>query len=123
MLAQLQKGAFFHQKAIKKLVNGDIPNALHKLPVVEEIRYKRSVGVPDTPNKHEREKRGLIGIALPIIGKLATIAIEALESHLQKKRKRAMAKALGRMESSQLLTKNQFYKLDNDFLMFKLLMG
>ena len=51
MLAQLEKGAYFYQKAIEKLVNGDIPNALHKLPVVDEIRYKRSVRVSDTPNK------------------------------------------------------------------------
>ena len=29
-----------------------------------------------------------------------------------------MAKALGRMESSHFLTKNQLYKLDSDFLMF-----
>ena len=146
MLAQLEKGAYFYQKTIEKLVNGGIPNALHKLPVVEEIRYKRSERVSDTPNKHEipehlqagrpgdrhvnnvytntslskqgREKRGLIGIAIPILGKLAAIAIEALGSHLQKKRRRAMAKALGRMESSQFLTKNQLYKLDSDFLMF-----
>ena len=146
MLAQLEKGAYFYQKTIEKLVNGDIPNALHKLPVVEEIRYKRSVREIDIPNKHvtpehlqagesgnlhvknvytntsqsklTRKRRGILGIALPIVGKIATIAIEALGSHLQKKRRRAMAKALGRMESSQFLTKNQLYKLDKDFLMF-----
>ena len=145
MLAQLEKGAYFYQKTIERLINGDIPNALHKLPVVDEIRYRRSERVSDILNKHEipehlqaggsdsehvskvytntslyeheREKRGLIGVAIPILGKLATIAIEALGSHLQKKRRRVMAKALGRMESSQFLTKNQLYKLDNDFLM------
>ena len=42
MLAQLEKGAYFYQKTIERLVNGDIPNALHKLPVVQEIRYRRS---------------------------------------------------------------------------------
>ena len=146
MLAQLEKGAYFYQRTIERLVNGDIPNALHKLPVVDEIRYKRSVRVTDTPIKHEipehlqvggqgkehvnkvytntshlsheRKKRGLLGVAVPILGKLATIAIEALGSHLQKKRRRAMAKALERMELNQFLNKNQLYKLDNDFLMF-----
>ena len=72
--------------------------------MVEEIRYKRSEKVSDNQNKHElpkhlqaggpgdrhvsnvytntslvkqdREKRGLIGIALPILGKLATIALK-----------------------------------------------
>ena len=146
MLAQLEKGAYFYQKTIERLVNGDIPNALHKLPVVEEIRYKRSKQVSDNLNKqeipehlqaggsdihhvsnvytntslskHVRRKRGLLGLAIPIVGKLATIAIEALGSHLQKKRRRAMAKALERLESKQFLNKNQLYKLDNDFLMF-----
>ena len=37
---------------------------------------------------------------------------------MQKKRRRAMAKALERMESNQFLNKNQLYKLDNDFLIF-----
>ena len=122
------------------------PNALHKLPVVKEIRYKRSKQVVVNLNKqeipehlqaggsdihlvsnvythtslskHVRRKRGLLGLAVPIIGKLATIAIEALGSHLQKKRRRAMAKALERLESKQFLNKNQLYKLDHDFLMF-----
>ena len=134
MLAQLEKGAYFYQKTIERLVNGDIPNALHRLPVVEEIRYKRSKQVNDNLNKHEisehlqaggsdihhvchvytntslskhvMEKRGLLGLAVPILGKLATIAIEALGSHLQKKRRRTMAKALDRLESKQFLNKN-----------------
>ena len=146
MLAQMEEGAYFYQKTIEKLVNGDIPNALHKLPVVEKARYKRSRQGNDNKNKHgmsehlqtggsdslheysvytntflfehERKKRGLLGIAMPVLGKLATIAIEALGSHLQKKRRRAMTKALERMESRQFLNKNQLYKLDNDFLMF-----
>ena len=114
--------------------------------MVEEIRYKRSKQVNDNLNKqeipkhlqaggsdihhvsnvytntslskHVRKKRGLLGLAVPTIGKLATIAIEALGSHLQKKRRRAMARALERLESKQFLNKNQLYKLDNDFLMF-----
>ena len=36
-----------------------------------------------SPAEQVREKRGLIGMAIPILGKLATIAIEALGSHLQ----------------------------------------
>ena len=51
LLAQLEKGAYFYQNTIERLVNGDIPNALHKLPVVEEIRYKRSKKVDDNLNK------------------------------------------------------------------------
>ena len=146
MLAQLEKAAYYYQKTVERLVNGGIPNALHKLSVVQEIRYQRSSRANDNLNKHEipkhlqaggfdihhvgnvytntslsehvREKRGLLGLTVPILGKLATIGIEALGSHFQKKRRRAMAKALERMESKQFLNKNQLYKLDHDFLMF-----
>ena len=83
-----------------------------------DIHHVSNVYTNTSLSKHVRRKRGLLGLAIPIVGKLATIAIEALGSHLQKKRRRAMAKALERLESKQFLNKNQLYKLDNDFLMF-----
>ena len=55
---------------------------------------------------------------LPLIGKIATIAVEALGSHLQKKRKRAMAKAVTELQNKNFLTKNQLYQLEKDFLMY-----
>ena len=144
MFESIEKGAFHYQQILEKLVNHDIPNALHRLPVIEEIRYKRAVHLGNESkhvkhdhlqadgmiSKHEqvhtndslditsREKRGIFSVAFPILGKLATIAIEALGSHLQRKRKSALAKALGRMQPSQFLTKNQLYKLKQDFLMY-----
>ena len=144
LFESIEKGAFHYQQILEKLVNHDIPNALHRLPVIEEIRYKRAVhfdnvskhGIHDhlqadgMIGKHEqvytnnslviasREKRGIFSVALPIFGKLATIAIEALGSHLQRKRKSAMAKALEIMQSKQFLTKNQLHKLKQDFLMY-----
>ena len=126
------------------MVNFDIPNALHKLPVVEEFRYKRTVKTSNE-SKHvkvdhlqadgqlgkfeqvytnnslryaSRERRGILSIALPIVGKLATIAIEALGSHLQRKRRRALAKALEKMQSQQFLQRNQLFKIKQDFLMY-----
>ena len=83
-----------------------------------DIQNASNVYTNTSLTKEDREKRGLLGLSIPILGKLATFAIEALGSHLQKKRRRAMANALGRMESSPFLQKNQLYKLDNDFLMF-----
>ena len=64
-----------------------------------------------------RQKRGFLAF-LPLIGKIATIAVEALGSHLQKKRKRAMVKAVTEMQNNQFLTSNQLYQLENDFLMY-----
>ena len=64
-----------------------------------------------------RQKRGFMAL-LPLIGKIATIAVEALGSHLQKKRKRAMAKAVTELQNKNFLTKNQLYQLEKDFLMY-----
>ena len=143
LFESIEKGAFHYQQVLEKLVNYDIPNALHKLPVIEEIRYKRSIHTHNVSkqvnhdhlqtngmiSKNEqvytndslavapRARRGIFSVILPVFGKLATIAIEALGSHLQKKRKSAMAKALERMQQ-QFLTKNQLHKLKQDFLMY-----
>ena len=64
-----------------------------------------------------RQKRGFLAF-LPLIGKIATIAVEALGSHLQKKRKRAMVKAVTEMQNNQFLTSNQLYQLEKHFLMY-----
>ena len=133
LFESIEKGAFQYQQILEKLVNFDIPNALHKLPVIDEIRYKRALNVSNEGkhvkqahlqadgqiSKHEqvytnssleeasRVRRGIFSVALPFIGKLATIAIEVLGSHLQRKRRNALAKALKKMQSDQFLTKNQ----------------
>ena len=143
LFESIEKGAFHYQQILEKLVNHDIPNALHRLPVVEEIRYKRAISTHNVSKhvqhdhlqadgmmvKHDqvytndsladasREKRGIFSVIFPVFGKLATIAIEALGSHLQRKRKSAMAKALNRMEE-QFLNKNQLHKIKQDFLMY-----
>ena len=81
MLAQLEKGAYFYQKTIERLVNGDIPNALHRLPVVDPDKHVTpehlQAGKPGNTHvekvytntslsKQDRKKRGILGIALPI---------------------------------------------------------
>ena len=144
LLQAIKRGAYHYQKVLEKLVNFDISNALHKLPVVEEFRYRRTVKTGNESKhvkvdhlqadgqlgEHEqvytnnslryisREKTGILSIALPIVGKLATIAIEALGSHLQRKRRRALAKALEKMQSQQFLQRNQLFKIKQDFLMY-----
>ena len=51
------------------------------------------------------------------MAKIATIAAEALGSHLQRKRQKAMIKAVNEMQSKRFLTRNELYKLEKDFLM------
>ena len=147
LLHNMAQGAFQYKQTLKKLINSDLYHALHGLSVVEELRYKRHVKVNknssnlnnqqsqfalqaeanvnyghDIPSTTEsttvktRQKRGFLAF-LPLIGKIATIAVEALGSHLQKKRKRAMVKAVTEMQNNQFLTNNELYQLEKDFLM------
>ena len=81
-------------------------HALHSLSIIEELRFKRYTKTDklkydpllasthieeediqnyDKTDVKSRDKRGLVAF-LPLIGKIATIAAEALGSHLQKKR-------------------------------------
>ena len=71
----------------------------------------------DKTDVRGRNKRGLVTF-LPLIGKIATIAAEALGSHLQRKRQKAMIKAVNEMQSKRFLTRNELYKLEKDFLMY-----
>ena len=148
LLHNMAQGAFQYKQILRKLINSDLYHALHGLSVVEELRYKRHVkiknnssnfddqnsqfalqaeanveyghGIPSTTESttvKTRQKRGFLAF-LPLIGKIATIAVEALGSHLQKKRKRAMVKAVTEMQNNQFLTRNELYHLEKDFLMY-----
>ena len=93
---------------MKRLIQSDLYHALHSLSIIEELRFKRytkndkhshdpllastHVEEEDIQNYDKtgvqgRNKRGLVAF-LPLIGKIATIAAEALGSHLQRKRQK-----------------------------------
>ena len=116
LLKQLSQRAFQYQHVLKRLIQSDLYHALHSLSIIEELRFKRYTKTdklkydPLLASTHIEEediqnydkagmkstnKRGLVAF-LPLIGKIATIAAEALRSHLQKKRQRAMIKAVNK---------------------------
>ena len=112
LLNSMSVGALQYQETIERLVNEDLHHALHSLSVVDEIRYKRYTNKNKTDTQEsiyddrdlqadspvhnhfstgnvnnslilDREKRGFFAF-LPLIGKVATIAVEALGSYLQR---------------------------------------
>ena len=138
ILKQLSQGAFQYQHVLKRLIQGDLYHALHSLSIIDELRFKRYTKTDkhshdpllasthveeediqnyDKANVKGRNKRGLVAF-LPLIGKIATIAAEALGSHLQRKRQKAMIKAVNEMQSKRFLTRNELHKLEKDFLMY-----
>ena len=81
------------------------------------VHNHSSIGKANNSQVLDREKRGFLAF-LPLIGKVATIAVEALGSYLQRKRNKAIAKALEAIQSGRFLEKNHLYKLDKDFVMY-----
>ena len=137
MLNAMSVGAIQYQKVIEKLVNQDLHHALHSLSVVDEIRYRRYAIANENKFNHTshkpnlrhvnfktandsttgRTKRGIFAF-LPVLGKVATIAVEALGSYLQNKRNKAIAKALEAIQSGRFLERNHLYNLEKDFVMY-----
>ena len=64
-----------------------------------------------------RKKKALSAL-FPAIAGLATIAVESLNSFLQRKRNKAMASGLMAIKEDQALAWNSLKQLENDFLMY-----
>ena len=128
----LQKQAGFYRTLAKNILQHDLYHALHGLSPVSESRYKkRALTTPPAllanatyPTKSRfpnRKKRFLAAVAsafLPAAGKLVTLAVEELGGYLQRKRNKALNKALEQLEFRVGLTYNMMHQLEEDFLLF-----
>ena len=63
-------------------------------------------------------KKKALSALFPAIAGLATIAVESLNSFLQRKRNKAMASGLMAIKEDQSLAWNSLKQLENDFLMY-----
>ena len=63
-------------------------------------------------------KKKALSALIPAIAGLATIAVESLNSFLQRKRNKAMAKGMTAIKKDQSLAWNSQKQLENDFLMY-----
>ena len=119
LLKSISQGATQYQQILQRLIKDDLYNALHSFSAVEHLIFKRHVKRKSNSSESlqadiqleeedllnsentdvgKRDKRGVLAF-LPLIGKIATIAVEALGSHLQEKRQRAMIKAVNHLQS------------------------
>ena len=87
------------------------PNITHPKPKAPILLDKR--GAKLTLN---RNPRGILSLLMPAIGGLATIAVESPGSYLQKKRVKALNKAMTALDSPHV--KNVLMALEKDFLMY-----
>ena len=63
-------------------------------------------------------KKKALSALVPAIAGLATIAVESLNSFLQRKRNKAMASGLMAINKDQSLAWNSLKQLENDFLLY-----
>ena len=63
-------------------------------------------------------KKGAVPPLVPALASLVTIAVESLNSFLQKKRSKAMATGLSVLRHNQSLAWNSLWQLEHDFLIY-----
>ena len=124
LITLLKQKELYYKKAITNILKEEIPRSLHgsgyshngrtfQDPVSAGQRFSRSTR-GETP---VRKKKALAAF-LPVIAGLATIAVESLNSFLQRKRNKAMASGMIAIKEDQTLAWNSLKQLENDFLMY-----
>ena len=124
LITLLKQKELYYEKAITKILKEEIPRSLHgsgyshtgrtfQDPVSAGQRFSRST-MGGTP---VRKKKALTAL-FPAIAGLATIAVESLNSFLQRRRNKAMASGLMAITKDQTLAWNSLKQLKNDFLMY-----
>ena len=124
LITLLKQKELYYEKAITNILKEEIPRSLHgsgyshtgrtfQDPVSAGQRFSRST-MGETP---VRKKKALTAL-FPAIAGLATIAVESLNSFLQRRRNKAMASGLMAIKEDQTLAWNSLKQLENDFLMY-----
>ena len=130
----LQKQSKYFRNLAKTMIKHDLYHALHGLSPVSASRHtKRALPNPKAllvnasndnlkPRSTYRKKRSILAIGaalLPAAGKLITLTVEELGGYLQRKRNKALEKALEQLDIRVTLTHNMMHQLEKDFLLFE----
>ena len=135
----LKQQAVYLKTQVDRIVRDELQHALHSQAPVSHLEYERTKrALTPAPgellvndslhdmshtshiprNRTERWLGAVVSAALPVVGKLATIAVEHLGSYLQGRRNRAITKALQTMDRNLTLTRNMMHQLEKDFVLY-----
>ena len=124
LITLLKQKELYYEKAIKGILKEEILQFLlisghshtgrtFQDPVSAGQRFSQST-MGETPVS----KKKALSVLFPAIAGLATIAVESLNSFLQRRRNKAMASGLMAIRQDQSLAWNSLKQLENDFLMY-----
>ena len=116
-----------YESAIKALLKEEIPRSLHGSGHSQSSRSNQvpvSAGWRFLCDTREGEvsvpvhKKKAVPALIPALAGLATIAVESLNSFLQKRQNKAMASGLSTLRHDQTLAWNSLRQLEHDFLLY-----
>ena len=84
---------------------------------IKDILEKELPMALSIPLDSEMDKRSIVAI-VSAAATIATIAVEALSSHLQRKRQKAIEKSLKAMKETDQLFKHKLQQIESDFIMY-----
>ena len=124
LISLLKQKERHYENAIKALLKEEIPRSLHESGHSQSSRSKQvpvSAGQRFSCNTREGEvpapvhKKRAAPALVPALASLVMIAVESLNSFLQKKQSKAMATGLSALRHNQTLAWN-LWQLEHDFL-------
>ena len=116
-----------YENAIKALLKEEIPRSLHESGHSQSSRSNQlpvSAGQRFLCDTREGEmpvsvcKKRAVPALVPALASLVMIAVESLNSFLQKKQSEAMATGLSALRHDQTLAWNLLWQLEHDFLIY-----
>ena len=124
-IINLMKGKeSYYENAIRKILQEEILWSLHGSGyshASKSIQDPASAGQRFSHNTNREtpvHKKKALSALIPAIAGLATIAVESLNSFLQRKRNKAMANGMSAIKKDQSLAWNSLKQLENDFLLY-----
>ena len=124
IISLLKDKELYYENAIKGILKEEILQSLHgsghsqtgstfQGPVSAGQRFLHT-----TRGETPVHKKKALSALFPAIAGLATIAVESLNSFLQRKRNKAMASGMMAIKEDQSLSWNSLKQLENDFLLY-----
>ena len=127
LISLLKQKERHSENAIKALLKEEIPRSLHESGHSQSSRSNQvpvSAGQRFSHDTREGEvpvpvcKKRAAPTLVPALASLVMIAVESLNSFLQKKQSKAMATSLSALRHDQTLAWNSLQQLEHDFLIY-----